>query len=1059
MQFSFAQEKTVTGVVSDELGPIAGANVVVEGTTRGTTTDFDGNYTIKAKNGEVLVITYTGKKAVKVTIAAASSYNVSLKDDVVQGVDVVVVGYGKTTKEAFTGTATVVAKENLEAKTVSNISQALRGEVAGVNVITGSGAPGSGATIRIRGFGSVNGNRNPLYVVDGAPFASDISSINPADIEQMTVLKDAAATSIYGSRGANGVILITTKQGKAGKSVVSVDFKTSINSLSLPGYNVIDSPEEYIETSWSALKTRGMLEGLLDPASYASSNLYNSDGSGVAIHEQYNIWNVNGSQLIDPATGKIASGVSRRYNPTSWADAAFATGYRSEANIQFSGATGTTKYATSFGYLDDQGYTIKSNYKRYTARVNVEHKPKEWLTVGGNMAFTGARYTNSSDAEGDSGSSGNIFALTATTPAIYDVYLRDTAGNLVADPYFGGYQYDYGSIYARRAWNSTNGIADAKYDLSQTDSNTLLGNFNIAADLTKDLTFETRYSGQYQQFDASSRSNPYYGGFAADYGALFKNVSSTVNQNFLQLLRFNKSFGSHNVEAFVAHESTSNTYKEFSAAATHAILPNTLDLAQYTEAYGRATSFTQNWTLESYFGQLNYNYNQKYFLTASVRRDGTSRFINDKWGTFGSAGLGWIISKEDFMSKLSFVDFLKLKASYGFIGDYGTSLQYGWQLQSINQTPDGSYSFTDSSTLANPDLTWEKSKIAQFGIESTLFNETIDLSLDYYVKRTTDLFFTRELAPFTGYTVQQYNDGELENSGLEFDVMAHILKAKNPGDFKLSLGVNGELLNNEITKMPAGETWDGGLSVGHSIYDWHMREWAGVDPATGSGLWNLYYDDVNDNDIFDAGDIRFGNYSTEVTPNSNVKQTTTNVYQQGTQKYVGKSAIPDVRGAFRLNASYKNFDLTAQVGYSIGGYVYDNGYAQLMNNANLIGRDNWHRDIHNAWKQYGDVTDVPRMSLGYTNGIVTDAAFSSQSTRFLTKADYLSLNNVRLGYNIPSSFLDRLHLSKLNMYVSGDNLLMFSKRDGLNPQTLVNSSNSGIYMPMTTVSFGAKIEF
>ncbi|UGS23092.1 SusC/RagA family TonB-linked outer membrane protein [Flavobacterium channae] len=1063
MQFSFAQEKTVTGVVSDELGPIAGANVVVEGTTRGTTTDFDGNYTIKAKQGEVLVISYTGKKTAKVTIAAASSYNVALKDDVVEGVDVVVVGYGKTTKEAFTGTATVVAKENLEAKTVSNISQALRGEVAGVNVITGSGAPGSDATIRIRGFGSVNGNQSPLYVVDGAPYSSDISAINPADIENITVLKDAAATSIYGSRGANGVILVTTKQGKAGKSVIAVDFKTSINTLSLPQYDVIDSPEEYIETSWSQLKTTGMVQGFLDPAAFANLNLYNSTGTGIAMNEFYNIWNVQGSQLIDPATGKIASGVSRRYNPTKWSDAAFGTGVRNEANVQFSGGDGSTRYSTSFGYLDDQGYTIKSNYKRYTARINLEHKPKEWLKIGANMAYTGARYTNSSSDEGSSGSSGNIFALTNTTPAIYDVYLRDAAGNLVADPIFGGVQYDYGSDYSRRAWTATNGIADAQYDLSQTDANTILGNFNIGVDLTKNLSFETRYSGQYQQFDGATRNNPYYGGWAANFGFLSKDESSTVNQNFLQLLRFNKSFGSHNLEVFAAHESTSNLFKDFNAAATRAIMPNTLDLAQYTTPYGRATSYSQRWTLDSYFGQLNYNYNQKYFLTGSVRRDGSSRFINNKWGTFGSAGLGWIVSKEDFMSKLSFIDFLKLKASYGLIGDQGTSLQYGWQLSSINQTPGGDYSFTESSTLANPNLTWETSKIAQFGIESTWFNETLDVNVDYYVKNTENLFFTQTLPPFLGYTNQQINDGKLQNSGVEFDVMGHLIKAKSAGGFKLSVGVNGEILTNKITEMPidpaTGEpkVLDGRLSEGHSLYDWYLREWAGVDPATGSAMWNLYYDDLNDNGVFDNADAPIGSMTIYMSqnPDANVRKTTTTAYAQATQKYTGKSAIPDVRGSFRLNTSYKNFDLTAQVGYSIGGYVYDNGYATLMSNSGLLGANNWHRDIHNAWKQYGDVTDVPRL----TTGVSTDVQFNSASSRFLTKADYLSLNNVRLGYNIPSSYLQKLHLSKFNLFLSGDNLLMFSKRDGLNPQTLINSSNSGIYMPMTTFSFGTKIEF
>jgi TonB-linked SusC/RagA family outer membrane protein len=1072
MQFSFAQEKTVTGVVSDELGPVAGANVVNQATKAGTTTDFDGNYSIKAKQGDVLVISYAGSTQ-SVTVGAGNTYNVSIKATVLDEV-VISVGYSKTSKEAFTGTATTVVKENLEAKTVSNISQALRGEIAGVNVITTSGAPGSDATIRIRGFGSVNGNRDPLYVVDGAPYSSDISAINPADIENMTVLKDAAATSIYGSRGANGVILITTKQGKPGKSIISVDFKTSINSLMLPGYNVIDSPEEYIETAWSSLKTKGAVLGFLDPVSYANLNLY---GTAEGINPLYNIWNVQGSQLIDPATGKVANGVSRKFTPTKWSDAAFGVGYRSEANIQFSGGDNSTRYSTSFGYLDDQGYAINSNYTRYTARLNLEHKPKEWLKIGGNMAYTGARYTNSSSDEGSSGSSGNIFALTNTTPAIYDIYLRDANGDLIADPIFGGSQYDYGNeydpdgpdgplspiAYNRRSWNSTNGIADANYDLSQTDSNTLLGNFNIGVDFTKSLTFEMRYSGQYQQFDGSTRNNPYYGGFAGDYGYLGKDVSSTENQNFLQLLRYNKSIKNHNFEVFVAHESTANTFKDFNAAATHAILANTLDLSQYTEAYGRALSYSQRWTIESYFGQLNYNYGQKYFLTGSVRRDGSSRFINNKWGTFGSVGLGWIVSKEDFMSKLSFNDFFKLKASYGIIGDQGTSLQYGWQISSINQTPNGDYSFTESSSLANPDLTWETSKIAQFGFESSWFNDRLDVNIDYYVKNTDNLFFTQTLPPFTGYTNRQINDGQLQNSGVEFDIMAHVIKSKASNDLRLSIGVNGEFLNNKITKMPidpstgAPKIIDGTLSKGHSLYDFFMREWAGVDVATGAGLWNLYYDDLNANGVFDNADAPIGNMViyTNSNPDATILKTTTNNYAQATQKYVDKSAIPTVRGSFRLNAAYKNFDLTAQVGYSLGGYVYDNGYAQLMDNSDLIGANNWHRDIHNAWTQPGDITDVPRLS----SGVAADVSFNSQSTRFLTKADYLSLNNVRLGYNIPANLLDKLHLTKLNIYLSGDNLLMYSKRDGLNPQTLVNSSNSGIYMPMTTFSFGTKIEF
>lgn len=1062
MQFSFAQEKTVTGVVAENGMPLPGVTVAVKGTTNGTQTDFDGKFSIRVTTGQVLEFSYIGFKTQSLTVGNTNTLNITMvNDDAVSLGEVVVVGYSSTTKEAFTGTAAKIDVENIQAKAVSNVSQALRGEVAGVNVITGSGAPGSDATIRIRGFGSVNGNQSPLYVVDGAPFSSDVSAINPADIESMVVLKDAAATSIYGSRGANGVILITTKQGKSGTSVVSVDFRTSVNSLRLPQYDYMTSPEEYIETSWSALRTKGFLQGNANPEAFANANLYGS--STEAINPLYNIWNVAGDQLIDPTTGKFNSGVQRKFTPTKWSDAAFGTGIRSEANVQFSGGTDKTKYAMSFGYLNDEGYTVKSNYKRYTTRINLEHKPKDWLTVSGNIGFTGARYTNSSSDENESASSGNIFALTSTTPAIYDVYLRDENGDLVADPIFGGSQYDYGNGTGRRAWTLTNGIADANYDLSQSDATTILGNFNLAAKIVKNLTFEARYSGQYQNSENANRNNQYYGGWAAAGGLLSISTDKSTNQNFLQLLRFNKSFDKHGLEAFVAHESTDYNRKVFAASAQKAILPSTLDLTQYTTPFGRANSYTQGYTLESYFGQVNYNYDQKYYVTASARRDGSSRFINNKWGTFGSVGLGWIISREDFLVNSNTVNYLKLKASYGLIGDQGSSLRYGWTTYDIGQTADGSYSFLRTSERANPDLTWETSKIAQVGFESSFFNNTLDVDVDYYVKNTNDLFFTQSLSLFPGYSTRQINDGELRNSGIEFSVNAHIIKAETAGDFKLSIGVNGEVMKNEITQMPIdlgtgkAKVLDGALSEGHSLYDWYMREWAGVDVATGSGLWNMYFDDMDGNGIFDGADAPIQSMHTYLAanPDANVKKTTTSIYSQATEKYVGKSAIPKVRGSFRLNAEYKNFDINAQFGYSFGGYVYDSGYATLMQSGGQIGKDNYHTDMRDAWKEPGDVTNVPRLSAAFG----TDSNFSSRSTRFLAKADYLSLNNVKIGYTVPKRFTDNMAISNLNIYATGDNLMMLSARDGLNPSTLISSSNSGIYMPMTTISLGAKIIF
>ncbi|MDA9002309.1 SusC/RagA family TonB-linked outer membrane protein [Flavobacteriaceae bacterium] len=1056
VQISFAQEKKVSGTVSDDNGlPLPGSTIIIKGTTSGVSTDFDGNYSINASVGDVLTFNYVGYADQNKTVGSSNVINVTMLADTSLE-EVIVIGYGSTTKEQFVGTAAKVETENITAKANGNFSQALRGEVAGVQVTTGSGAPGSDATIRIRGTGSVNGNRSPLYVVDGAPYASDISAINPSDIADITILKDAAATSIYGSRGSNGVILVTTKKGKSGTSNISVDVRTSINSLMLPQYSVITSPEEYIETTYSSLVNKGRIQGEPNPNGWASDNLY---GTVEGINSAYNIWDVPGNQLINQSTGRFNEGINRRWTPTLWSDAAFGTGVRQEANIQFDGGDEKTQYAASFGYLDDEGFVTNSGYTRYTTRINLQHKPKEWLRVGANMAFTGAQYNRSSGSEGSTGSSGNIFALTSTTPSIYDVFLRDTDGNLIADPIFGGNQYDYGNDYGRRAWNATNGIADSKYDVSRTNSITLLGNFNLGIDFTEWLSLDIRYSGQFSDTDSASRGNPYYGGNAGS-GFLSKSLSQNVNQNWNQILKFNTNIGELNIDGIIGHESNENRFKNMNAAAQNAILPNNLDLDQYTIPFGRAGSYSQAYTLESWLGAVNLSYDGKYFLSSSVRRDGSSRFIKNKWGTFGSVGLGWVMSKEDFFPQDSFVDYFKLKGSFGINGDQGNNLQYGWQIFGINQTPDGSYSFTQSSTLANRELTWEEREKSQIGFETILFDGKVTLDMDYFSDKTKNMFFNQTLPGSSGSTLIQYNDGVLANRGLEFNANINLIQTE---DFSMSLNVNGAMLTNELEEMPTdyftGEpkVLDGRYSAGKSLYDWYMREWAGVNPATGTAMWNLYYDDMNNDGIFDSGDSAINSMTLYMDefPDANVQKTSTETYSDATQKYVGKNNQPDIAGGFRLNAAYKNFDISAQFTYSIGGYIYDNGYATIMQNRSLAGSDNFHTDARNAWKQPGDITNVPRLSAGYS----TDVQHNSYSTRFLTKADYLSLNNVRLGYALPRDAVSKAKLENVSFYVSGDNLMMLSARKGLNPQTLISSSGSGIYMPMTTFSIGTKIQF
>ena len=1061
MQFSFAQEKTITGVVSDATGPLPGVNVVIKGTTRGVQTGFDGGYTIKAKEGETLLFTFLGMKDITRLVGATTVINVTMQDDATVLNEVVVVGYGTTTKEAYVGTADKIKSENVQAKSVANISQALKGEVAGVNVITGSGQPGSSATIRIRGFGSVNGNRDPLYVLDGVPFTGTLSSINPEDIESLTILKDATATSVYGARGANGVVVINTKKGKANRSSIEVDLKTSVNTMLLPRYDVIKSPEEFIGLTWESLYNRAVATGSANPENSANTSLFDTTAGGIS--PQYNMWNVvNGADLIDPSTRQVRPGVTRRYNPENWEDYGFHNSIRQEANVRFSGGNDKSRYFSSFGYLDEGGTIINSDFKRYTTRLNVSHQPKEWLKAGANIGFTGSRSNNN----GQSADSGSIFWFVDNIPSIYPLFSRDAAGNYIADPYYGGYQYDYGGgATGERGFGAlTNAIADAKYDRDRRDTHELNGNVNFDVQLFKGLNFETLYGAQYFDYEQNIRNNPFYGSAAQQFGSLYKERQSYFMQNFLQLLRYKKEFGNHKFEAFVAHETNSYKQNWFSASKQKAVLDNTFDLDQYIITSAPASSYTESAALESYFGQLNYNYDGKYYLTATGRRDGSSRFKTDKWGTFGSVGASWVVSREKFLENSKIFNYLKIKGSYGVTGDQqGVGLWPGYDTFNVGNLNDN-YSISPRDN-GNPDLTWETSKIAQVGLETTLFNNFLDLNVDYYVKNTDNLIFDRRTAISTGVAIITVNDGQLRNSGIEFDANAHLLRPKTEGGLKLDFGVNGEILKNEITKMPIDPATGKGKTVdvqapfawaeGHSIYDFYLREWAGVDAANGTALWFMYFDDKNSDGLFNTGDVKIGSMADyeAANPSANVVKTTTSVYADATQKFVGKSSIPKVRGAFRLSASYKNFDLTTQFIYRIGGYVYDTAYAGLMGNG-TAGSNNWSTDIKGRWQHPGDITDIPRLSAGQ------DANVASQSTRFLTKADYIGLNNVRLGYTMPTKFTDKLALSKFNIFVSGDNIWFSSKRKGLNPSTSESgNSNTYRYSPLSTFSMGLRLEF
>lgn len=1059
VQISFAQQGTISGKVSDGSGPLPGVSVVVKGSTIGTETDFDGKYSIKASSGDILTFRYLGYLSIDKTIGASSIINVSMKEDANILDEVVIVGYGTTTKKSFTGTASVVSSENIDAKAVSNVAQALIGEVSGVSVTRTNGRPGSSATIRIRGFSSIEGNSAPLYVVDGVPFSGDINAINPNDIESTTILKDASATAIYGARGANGVVLLTTRKGTSGKNTVEFDFQSSVSSRTLPRYNLVDSEEEYMELVYAGLRNTADFAGNNNPSQFALDNLFSDRG----VAPLYNMWNVaDGNGLIDPSTGKVISGVTRKYTPTDWADAGYRDGVRNEMNFKTSGGTDKTKHYFSLGYLSDEGFIAESQYDRYSTRLNVTANPVDRVKISTNLDYS---YSEYNDATGYGG--GNVTYMLDFTPTIYPLYLRDTDGNIVMNPNTNEPFYDFGDNIAGNArdFSATyNGVGEAIYNINRTKRHSVNGNINAAVEIMEGLTFETTYGMNFYSSNLDNTRNSIQGSAGVALGGtLYKANTTYVSQNFNQILRYKTKFGEdHNFNMLVAHESFADRseYFDMNRKGIVNLNPNAATAPDnYLDQNGVSTGNIVETSLEGYFTQANYNYLNKYYLQGTLRKDGSSRFYKNKWGTFWSAGAGWIVSEENFLSSSNVINYLKLKASYGVLGDQGNAAyagQLGFNIENLLGQPS-----LAPRAVVDPNITWESSEQMQVGVEIELFKGAIQADLDYYVKTTNNLYVNKRLPPSTGDAVILTNDGSLENRGFEFNVTGNIVRNR---DFNLSLTLNGEMFNNQITQMPI-ENSTGlpkvvnisglfGQSQGRSIYDYYIREWAGVDPANGNPMWIENWSDENSNGQYDSGEgIPDMLVYTAENPDAVIEERITNTYSNATRKYSDKSVIPTVRGAFRLNSSYKGFSLSTQFGYSLGGYGYDSQYANLMTNGK-VGGSSYHNDMKDRWMQPGDINDVPRL---YSN---ENVQVVSSSTRFLQSTDYLALNNARLGYQVPSQFLAKTGFSSVNFWVSGDNLFLLSSRQGYNPTTsLTGQSGRYTYNPISNYTLGVRVKF
>ncbi|NMA73645.1 MAG: TonB-dependent receptor [Bacteroidales bacterium] len=1052
VSFVLAQTKTITGTVfSEEDGaPVVGASVLVEGTTIGTITDIDGNFTLNRvpASAKQLKVSFIGLETAYVQIK--DQMQIYLKSDVELLDEVMVVAFGTAKKSAFTGSAGVLDNDKIAQRQTSNVANALAGQVAGVQLTSKTGEPGKSPEIRIRGIGSISAGNTPLYVVDGVPYDGEIAAINSQDIESMTVLKDAASNALYGARGANGVVLITTKKGEIGSAKITVDAKWGTNRRGVPNYDVIKSPAEYYELEYQSLYNYGVTNPPSDgrtPHQFANANLLGRLG--------YLVYTLPDNEYLIGENGKLNPNATLGYSdghnyfiPDDWYDEIFDSGnLRQEYNINISGANDKVNYYISAGYLDDSGIIPNSGYTRFSTRLKLDYQAKDWLRIGANMSYVNSDSQSPRDQEGSS--SGNLFYVTNLMAPIYPLYLRDAEGSIMKDRH-GHTMYDYGEgavVDAVRPFmNMSNPASMIELDKQNYKSNIFSGkwyaniNFLPELRLTYNLGFDvddTRYTSKY---------NAYYGQYASVGGVIYVGSMRDVGITQQVLLNYNKSFGSHSLEGLLGFESYDLKRQDLIGSKQKLYNPEISEIDNAINS-PTANSSTNRYATQGFLTRVQYDYEGKYFGSVSYRRDGSSRFHKDnRWGNFWSVGGGWLMNKESFLEEASWIDMLKFKISYGVQGNdrmlyRGTDpsqnyYPYADQYQVSNNADDFAVLMYYKG---NKDLTWETSHSFNTGFDFTFFKGRLDGSIEYFSRKTTDLLYYKPVAPSLGYSHLPMNVGSMYNRGLELGFNGVAVQSNN---VDLSFNFNMTYFKNKINKLDKslnGELIDGSriYREGESLYQLYLRNYAGINDEGVA----LYYRNVLDDDK-----------QVVLDENGQIMRETTTDWNTATRYGTG-DILPKVYGGFGANLQVYDFDFSISFAYQLGGKIYDNTYASLMHSggANTLGT-NWHKDIRKAWKPDGVYTDVPRLHF-------SDSHTNKLSDRFLTNSNYLNLQNISLGYNVPKSLLRKIDISALRIYVVADNVALFSKRKGLDPRQSYTSSANSNYSPIRTISGGITLSF
>lgn len=1061
---AFAQqpERIITGtVVSEEDGePMVGATVTPypKGTGYATATDIDGMFSVSvAPNCTELHVTFVGMKPATVKIGA-SPMVIKLSAAENRLDEVIAVAYGTAKRSEYTGSASVVKADQISDALVSSVTSVLTGKVAGVQTLSSNGAPGEAPSIRIRGVGSINASSAPLIVLDGVPFDGTMADIAPSDVESMTVLKDAASTALYGARGANGVVLITTKRGASGDAKITFDARWGGNSRGIPNYNVLKNTNQYYEL---------LYEGYYNQAYY---NTKSSAGNAIAswltanntvtTATGYQVYTIPEGEYLIGRNGKVNPNATLGYSdgtyfyrPDDWTKYSFTNGLRQEYNLSVQGGTDKIKYFVSASYLGNEGIVVNSDYNRFSTRATVDYQAKSWLKIGTSMNYTYSASNTTSEMDLDAAtSSANAFFIANQMAPVYPMFVRDADGEIMRNALYDRPIYDYGdgksTDFTRNFMSLANPIGSLYYDKQENLNDVFDGKWYATITPVEGLNI-TGNAGYYlSNLRYHELSNPFYGQGSSSNGSAYQVAQRTRSINFQALASYNHTFNDvHNMDLLVGYETYNLERESVSAIGYNLYDPNgwyvdnTIDKRM---GYGDRDI---QYTTRGILARAKYNYAQRYFGHVSYRRDASSRFApGHRWGNFFSVSAAWDIAKESFMEPAQgIVDQLKFKASFGQNGNdnLGTAVAYyyAWQDQYKVTGADGVWNDATLYYKGNKDITWEKSNAFNVGFDFSLFNGKLDGTIEYYQRQVSDMLFFLPTAPSLGYSSYPANLGSMRNNGMEIELNYNVF---NTRDLTWTINANLTTGANKIISLPAELVKDGqwinGARIykeGHSMYNLLLVDYAGVSEETGEALYWAKMADGSRQKTTDWQACYSGNADAGILES----------------RVETGNLMPKVYGGFGSTLYAYGVDFSISFAYQAGGKIVDYTYQDLMHNGDKYSAGkNFHVDALKRWTPENTKTNVPRIDAAdnYTN---------STSTRFLVSSDYLSLNNITLGYTLPSKLTRQIGIESIRLYGAAENVALWTARRGLDPRQSFVTSDNSTYSPMRTISGGIKVQF